>query len=108
MGLSLVPTTFRSYIKVNSDGGESIQWIGELRLQKGFSVELATGEDLNKLEGNLTLELVEDDRKGEEKNKPIGWMSYHKKSKDSWTNIYRKGSYSMLIRIPRRQFGPLL
>src|SRR5262245_49930043 len=107
MGLNLVPTAFRSYIKINTDDGESIQWGGRVRLQQGFSVELATGEDLNKLDGELTMELVENDRKGEAKNKPIGWMSYSKGFKD-WMKIDHKASYFMLIRIPRGQFGALL
>lgn len=107
--LILVPTAFSSYIKVTTDYGESIHWGGKLRLQSGQSVELATGEDLNKLDGELTLELVEDERKGEEKNKPIGWMCYYKKSKskNSW-NISHKAFYSMIIRIPRRRLEPLL
>src|SRR5262249_25468229 len=108
MGLNLVPTAFRSYIEVNTHAGESIRWGGQLRLQQGFSVELATGEDLNKLDGELTLMLVEHEHKEEEKDKPIGWMSYTKGSRDSWTKIYRKGFYSINIKIPRRQFGPLL
>src|SRR5262249_24981762 len=108
MGLNLVPTAFRSYIKVNTDDGEGIQWGGQLRLQQGFSVQLATGEDLNKLDGELSLTLVEEEPKGKEKNEPIGWMSYTKGSRDSWTKIYCKGFYSINIRIPRRQFGPLL
>jgi len=108
MGLNLVPIAFRSYIKINTDDGESIQWGGRVRLQQGFSVELATGEDLNKLDGELTLELVEGERKEEAKNKPIGWMSYTKGFRDSWNKIYRKASYSIHIRIPRRQSRLLL
>ena len=80
---------------------------GQLRLQSGQSVQLATGKDLNKLDGELSLTLVEHEYEEEEKNRPIGWISYSEGYKD-WMKIYHKAFYSMQIRIPRRQFGPLL
>jgi hypothetical protein len=102
--LNLVPTSFGLNVTVDSEYGERIILGGKVRLHREESVQLASDEDFNNLEG--VLRLIEHEGEESEKNKALGWMQYVSEFRGDFD--YQKATYQIDVQIPRRRLELLL
>ena len=102
--LSVVPTSWRLFVKVDPSDSQSSGVSGEMRLAPRQSVKLSTQEEFDSLHGVFEFLVGGETKPGDDK--PIGSLRYYEELSGPYAS--EKACYHLGVRMPQRKFDILL